>query len=50
MPYAAIAFQEKTTGEIRIAHYFSPTKSPFWTTPFGVTVDAPGTIANWKVC
>lgn len=46
-----IAFQEKTTGEIRIAHYHPPeTGLPAeWTDPFGVAVDAPATIADWKV-
>lgn len=51
MPYAVIAFQEKTTGEIRIAHYFPPGSNvpAEWTDPFGAAVDPPATIANWKV-
>lgn len=50
-PKTAIAFQEKTTGEIRIAHYYDPTTElpAVWTDPFGAPVDPPATIANWKV-
>lgn len=46
-----IAFQEETTGEIRIAHYYPPETElpPIWTDPFGAPVAAPATIANWKV-
>lgn len=46
----AIAFQEETTGEIRIAHYYDPTTElpAIWTTAFGVPVAPPTTILNWK--
>lgn len=51
MPHGVIAFQHESTGEIRIAHYYDPALgiAPAWTTPFGVAVAAPATIADWSV-
>lgn len=51
MPYAAIAFQETTTGEIRIAHYFNPQSGcpAVWTDAFGASAEPPSDITDWGV-